>query len=96
MSCTEDVDEFYSFEAAQIGKLSNGTYCEFTNPEITMNETLTGHILHCDIVDYPGMVPCTKTVGSHSVTFYSYLAARMAFDWTFKGVYALFDGTSLR
>ena len=61
---------------------------------ITMSNT--GHILHCDIVDYPGMVPCTKTVGSHSVTFYSYLAARMAFDWAYKGVSALLDGASLR
>ena len=96
MSCTEDVEEFYSFEAAAISELSNGTYCKSTNQEVSMNEISTGHILRCDIVGYPGMDVCSKTVGSHSVTFYSYLAARMAFDWTYKGVYALLDGTSLR
>ena len=96
LSCTEDVEEFYSFEATTLVELSNGTYCKSTNQEISMNEISTDHILHCDIVGYPGMIPCSKTVGSHSVTFYSYLAARMAFDWTYKGEYALLDGTSLR
>ena len=86
----------YTFDSATISKLANGTYCKSTNQEVITDETSEGRILRCDIVGYPGMDVCPKTVGSHSVTFYSYLAARMAFDWTFKGVYALLDGTSLR
>ena len=60
------------------------------------DELSSGHILRCDIVGYPGMDACAKTVGSRSATFFSYLAARMAYDWTYKSVYAVLDGTSLR
>ena len=83
-------------DTAALSQLTNGTYCKSTNHDAIMDDISEGHILRCDIVGYPGMDVCHKTVGSHTVTFYSYLAARMAFDWTFKGVYALLDGTSLR
>ena len=96
LSCPEEVDEAYTFDTASISQLTNGTYCKSMNRELITNGASEGHIFRCDIVGYPGMDVCHKTVGSHTVTFYSYLAARMAFDWTFKGVYALMDGTSLR
>ena len=86
----------YSFDTATISELTNGTYCKSTNQDITTEEVSMGHFMRCDIIGYPGMDECSKTVGSHSVTFFSYLAARMAFDWTYKGVFAILDGTSLR
>ena len=88
--------ELYTLDAPALNDLANGTYCSSTNQEISFDELTMGHVLRCDIVGYPGMDVCEKTEGSHSVTFYSYLAARMAYDWMYKGVYALLDGTSLR
>lgn len=86
----------YSFDAVTISELANGTYCKSKNQKVVTDVVSMGHIIRCDIVGYPGMDVCPKTVGSHSVTFYSYLAARMAFDWTFKSAYGLLDGTALR
>ena len=86
----------YTFDTSTLSELTNGTYCNSMNQELITIETSEGHVLRCDIVGYPDMQICPKTIGSHSVTFYSYLAARMALDWTFKGVYALLDGTSMR
>ena len=96
LSCPKEVNELYTFDTPTLSGLANGTYCSSTNQEVSEDQFATGHILRCDIVGYPGMDVCEKTEGSHSVTFYSYLAARMAYDWMYKGVYALLDGTSLR
>ena len=90
------MDEAYKFDTATLSRLANGTYCKSTNQEFIADESSEGYILRCDIVGYPSMDVCHKTVGSHAVTFYSYLAARMAYDWTYKGVYTLMDGTSMR
>ena len=95
LSCTQEVDGEYTFDTATLIQLQNGTYCKSTNHIVITDHISEGKILRCDIIDYPGMDICHKTVGSHTVTFYSYLAARMAFDWTYKGVYNLLDGTSM-
>ena len=96
LSCSEEVDESYTFDTPNLSQLTNGTYCSSRNQEIFIDEFSKGHILRCDIVGYPGIDVCKKTEGSHSITFYSYLAARMAYDWMYKGVFALLDGTTLR
>ena len=95
LSCAKEVDGTYTFDTATLSQLTNGTYCKSLNQEVKTDGISEGHILRCDIVGYPGMDVCHKTVGSHTVTFYSYLAARMAYDWTYKGVYNLLDGTSM-
>ena len=95
LSCTKEVDGAYTFDTATLIQLQNGTYCTSTNHKVITDDISEGYIVRCDIVDYPGMDVCQKTVGSHTVTFYSYLAVRMAFDWTYKGVYNLLDGTSM-
>ena len=96
LSCPKEVNELYTFDTPTLSGLANGTYCSSTNQEVSEDQFATGHILRCDIVGYPGMDVCKKTEGSHSVTFYSYLAARVAYDFIYKGVYAVLDGTSLR
>ena len=96
LSCPDKVEELYTFESPTLSQLTNGTYCSSTNQELPIDELTEGHILRCDIIGYPGMDVCKKTEGSHSTTFYSYLVARMAYDWMYKGVYAVLDGTSMR
>ena len=96
LSCTKGVDVAYTFDTAALAQLKNGTYCKSTNNKVMTDDISEGHILRCDIVGYPGMDVCHETVGSHTFTFYSYLAARMVFDYTYKGVYTLLDGTSMR
>ena len=90
------MDGAYTFDTATLSQLANGTYCRSMNQEVRTDDISEGHILRCDIVGYPGMDVCRTTNGSHRATFYSYLAARMVFDYTYKGVYTLLDGTSMR
>ena len=96
LSCTKEVDGACTFDTATLSQLTNGTYCSSINQEVKTDDISEGHILRCDIVGYPGMDVCRTTIGSHTATFYSYLAARMVFDFFHERVYTLLDGTSMR
>ena len=74
----------------------NGTFCQSSNQEVSLYYASLGHVLRCNIEEYPGMNICPKAFGSHGVTFFSYLAIRIASDWARKSSFALLDGASLR
>ena len=58
--------EDYSFgDVALTENETNGTFCKVTNEFFSAAEHPQGHALRCDIVGYPGMDVCGKTVGSH-------------------------------
>ena len=96
LSCTDEVDQEYNLRQSTLIETANGTLCKSSNQEVSLDSVSFGHVLHCDIIEYPGMNTCAKTSGSHDVSFWSYLAMRTATDWTRKSAYALLDGASLR
>ena len=96
ISCTDDAEQRYYINETILIETSNGTYCQSSNQDISQNDVSMGHVLHCNVIDYPGMNICPRVSGSHAVTFFSYLAMRTAADWARKSSYALLDGASLR
>ena len=96
LTCSDDVDELYHFDAMTLSTTTNGTFCKSSNEDAPLDVISVGHILQCNVIDYPGMEICPRSFGSHEVTFISYLAVRIASDWTRKSTYALMDGASLR
>ena len=96
LSCTDEVHQEYNLRQSTLIETTNGTFCKSSNQEVSLDSVSFGHVLHCNIIEYPGMNLCAKTSGSHDVTFWSYLALRTATDWTRKSSYALLDGASLR
>ena len=96
LSCTKEVKQSYYFNKTILIETVNGTLCHSSNQDISLDGVSFGHVLRCNIVEYPGMNICPKTIGSHGVTFWSYLAIRTASDWARKSSFALLDGASLR
>ena len=92
-----NISDNVTFDSASILALANGTFCSATNNQVSVDEGMEGHFLRCDISEgHPALKTCHSSTGSHSLTFWSYLAARSVYLWAKDSMYILFDGTSLR
>ena len=88
------ISDEYSLDVTGTVDTVNGTFCNADNSLLIGNPR--NMYLTCDIIDHPDLKSCKASEGDHQVTFLSYLAVRVAYQWSINIVFGVFDGASLR
>ena len=97
LDCGNISEDDIMFGTTSTLALANGTFCSSTNDRVAVVDGSDGHFLRCDIsAGHPAFDTCFSSTGSHSKTFWAYLAARSVYLWAKDSTFVLLDGTSLR
>ena len=72
----------------------NGTFCQAEADLIPIRQHRSD-FLKCNVVGHPLLEACRDAEGDHGATFFSYLAARTAFQWSINIMFGVMDGTTL-